>query len=175
MFLGLRGHLHDGSRKRGGSMHGRVRGVPEPINASILGCKMSKRQILFQWYVTALVEACVFTALAVSGLLARMSATDIMIAAYLPVNVPCLYGAICRLREPKAASASCGNARRRQIILRVLFAVLAVSVFLVVAISGVLDRLPTVPLLTVGFASPVIIELVQSAYDIRSEIKRGRD
>ncbi len=148
-------------------MHGWVRGVPEPINASILGCKMSKRQILLQWSVAALVEACVFLALAISGLLARMSATDIMIAAYLPVNVPCLYGAICRQREYMEASASCENATRRQIILRSLFAVPAASVLLVVAISGVLGRLPTALLLTVGFANPVIIELVQSACDIR--------
>lgn len=148
-------------------MHGWVRGVPEPINASILGCKMSKRQILLQWSVAALVEACVFVALAISGLLARMSATDIMIAAYLPVNVPCLYGAICRLHESRAGSASRGNATRRQIILRSLFAVSAALVVLAVFVSGVLGRLPTPLLLTVGFASPVIIELVQSACDIR--------
>jgi hypothetical protein len=179
VFLNLRRHLLGGGRKRAGGVHGWVRGLPKSMNATIWAYKMSKRQILFQWSAATVVEACVFVALAISGLLARMSATDIMIVAFLPLDAICLRRAISNLPTLKEGIAKASAARKnvtvRQIIWRVALAVSAASAFLAVAISGVLDRLPTVLLIAVGLANPVIIELIQSGRDIRSEIKRGRD
>ena len=170
MFRGLRRPLLFGGGKVAGGLHGWVRGVPKSMNATIWGYSMSRRQILSRWFAVAIVEVCVFVALAISGLLARMSAPDIEVVAFLPLDAIILPRIISRFRTWKEgnadAFAALDNLSVWQIIWRVALAVCATSVALAVAISGVLDRLSAALLTAIVLSNPVVIELIQSARDI---------
>ena len=167
MFPCLRWNLLIGGEQRRCSMHGWVRGVPKPMNATIWGYDMSKKQILFQMVRRRcrrdLHLHCPRYFWAVAQHVGHGHHDRRLLA---PRYVICLRGAICRLRVYMEASAVRENPTRWQMAWRLLFAVPAASILLAVAISGFLSRLPAVLLLAVGLANPVIIELIQSARDI---------
>ncbi len=117
-------------------------------------------------------EVCVFVALAISGLLARMSAPEIEVVAFLPLDAIILPRVINRFRawresEAGGFTALC-NFSVWQIIRRVAQAACVIAIGLAVVISGALDRLPAALLNAIVLASPVVMELIQSARDIRN-------